>query len=224
MKSYKQNKSWKQILTLLIKKKKIIVIKKRRQATKISTNIVVSTTIVVTTIIVVTTTKLKWQKRQYYHENDINFVYRDEFIYHQKNDEKKLCLLFNMKTKIFRMIYNQIAYINFHKCYQRIFETLYFHKLIKRLRVYIRKCHVCQLNQIKRHTSYDELILIKTTSTFFHTLIFDFILILSKYQKYDCMLIMICKFTKNVDLLFDKTIYDAINWTIVILFWLLIVD
>ena len=101
---------------------------------------------------------------------------------------------------------------------------MYFHKLTKRLRVYIRKYHVCQLNQIKRHTSYDELILIKTTSTFFHTLIFDFILILSKYQKYDCIFIMICKFIKNVDLLFDKTIYDAINWVIVMLIWLLIVD
>ena len=120
-------------------------------------------------------------------------------------------MFFNIKTKIFRMIYNQIAYTSFHKYYQRIFETLYFHKLIKRLRVYIRKCHVYQLNQIKRYASYDELIFIKATLTFFHTLIFDFILILSKCQKYDCMFIIICKFTKNVDLLFNKTIYDAIN-------------
>ena len=101
---------------------------------------------------------------------------------------------------------------------------MYFHKLIKRLRVYIRKYYVCQLNQIKRHTSYDELILIKATSTFFRTLIFNFILILSKCQKYDYVFIMICKFTKNIDLLFDKTIYDAINWVIIMLFWLLIVD
>ena len=120
-------------------------------------------------------------------------------------------MFFNLKTKIFRIIYNQIVYANFHKYYQRIAKILYFHKLIKRLRVYIRKCHVCQLNQIKRHVFYDELIFIKIISTFFYTLIFDFILILFKCQKYNYMFIMICKFIKNVDLLFDKTIYNVID-------------
>ena len=80
------------------------------------------------------------------------------------------------------------------------------------------------MNQIKRHAFYDELIFIKIISIFFHTLIFDFILVLFEYQKYNCMLIMICKFIKNVDLLFDKTIYGVIDWTILILFWLLIID
>ena len=45
----------------------------------------------------------------------------------------------------------------------------------------------------------------------FYTLIFDFILILSKCQKYDFMFIMICKFIQNLDLLFDTTIYDVAN-------------
>ena len=122
-----------------------------------------------------------------------------------------MCLFFNLKAKIFHMTYNQITYANFYRYYQRIFETLYFHKLIKRLRIYIRKCHVCQLNKIKRYTLYDELIFIKTTSISFYTLIFDFILILSKCQKYDYMLIIICKFIKSVDLLFDKTIYNVVD-------------
>ena len=38
------------------------------------------------------------------------------------------------------------------------------------------------------------------------------------------MFIIICKFIKNVDLLFDKTIYDVVDWTILILLWLLIID
>ena len=57
-----------------------------------------------------------------------------------------MCLFFSSKTKIFRIIHDQIAHINFHRCYQRIVEIFYFHKLIKRLRVYIRKCRVYQLN------------------------------------------------------------------------------
>ena len=126
--------------------------------------------------------------------------------------------------KIFRITHDEINHIDFHRCYQRIVETLYFYKLIKRLRVYIRKCHVCQLNQIKRYVFYDELIFIKVISTLFHTLIFDFILILFECQKYDCMFIMICKFIKNVDLLFDKTTYDVVDWVAIILVWLLIVD
>ena len=54
IKNYKKNRSWKQILTLLIKKQKITIIRKRRQANS-STNIVVSTRIVATTNIVVAT-------------------------------------------------------------------------------------------------------------------------------------------------------------------------
>ena len=92
------------------------------------------------------------------------------------------------------------------------------------MRVYIRKCYVYQLNQIKRHVFYNELIFIKIIKIFFYTLIFDFILTLSKYQKYDCILIIICKFFKNVNLLFDKTIYDVVNWAFLILIWLLIID
>ena len=209
-------------MTLLIKKK-IIVIKKRRQTTNTSI-VVVSTKTTSSTNIVDSIIESKWQKRQQRHDNDIDFVYRDDFIYYQKNDKKKLCLFFNLKTKIFRIIYDEINHVDFYRCYQRIVETFYFHKLIKRLRVYIRKYHVCQLNQIKRHVFYDELIFIKTISTFFHTLIFDFILVLFKCQKYDYMLIMICKFFKSVDLLFDKTIYDVVEWAILILAWLLIVD
>ena len=38
------------------------------------------------------------------------------------------------------------------------------------------------------------------------------------------MFIMICKFFKNVDLLFDKTIYNIVDWAILILAWLLIVN
>ena len=122
IKSYKQNKSWKQILILLIKKQKITIIRKRRQATNTFANIVVLTTIVVLTIIVSTKiitsrTKSKWQKRQHYHENDIDFVYRDELIFHQKNNKKKLCLFFNLKTKVFRIIHDEINHVDFHHCY-----------------------------------------------------------------------------------------------------------
>ena len=223
MKNYKQNKSWKQILVLLVKKQKIIVIRKRRQTTNSFTNIDVSTKIIISTKTIIfatnniSTTKSKWQKRQRHYDSDVDFVYRDDLIYHHENDKKKLCLFFNLKTKIFRITHDEINHVDFHRCYQRIVETFYFHKLIKRLRVYIRKCHVCQLNQIKRHAFYDELIFIKITSTFFHTLILNFILILSKCQKYNCILIMICKFIKNIDLFLDKTIYDVVDWIVAIL-------
>ena len=196
-------------MTLLIKKK-IIVIRKRRQTTNTSI-VVVSTKTTSSTNIVDSIIESKWQKRQQRHDNDIDFVYRDDFIYHQKNDKKKLCLFFNLKTKIFRITHDEINHVDFHRCYQRIVEIFYFHKLIKRLRIYIRKCHVCQLNQIKRYAFYDELVFIKIISTFFHTLIFDFILVLFECQKYDCIFIIICKFIKNVDLFFDKTIYDVVE-------------
>ena len=70
-------------MTLLVKKQKVIVIRKYRQAIVVLTKIFALAKISFSTkTIISTTTKSKLQKRQHYHENDIDFIYRDEFIYH----------------------------------------------------------------------------------------------------------------------------------------------
>ena len=71
-----------------------------------------------------------------------------------------------------------------------------------------------------QHASYELLNSISISSILFHTIIMNFILILSLsfflYQ-YNNILTVTDKFTKWVLLLFDKFIYTAIQWTNVLL-------
>ena len=82
MKKYRKKKFWSQILTLIINKTKITMIKKNRIVEK----------------------KI-WQKVAKFHESDIDFYYRNDFIYHQKNRDKnvreRLCLFQILKKKYF---------------------------------------------------------------------------------------------------------------------------
>ena len=117
-----------------------------------------------------------------------------------------------MKNDIFKCVYDQVAYVKYYRCLSWISKTLYFRRLTKYLRIYIRKYHLCQLNQIRRHRLYEELILIRIANVFFYIIVIDFILSLLIYQRYNILLTIIDKFTKSIDLISDKNIWFTIEW------------
>ena len=145
------------------------------------------------------------------HDNDINFLFWNDLIYQLKNDRERFCLSTFLKLNVFVIVHDQTSHINFHRCHQRIFETLYFYQLAKRLRLYIRKCYACQLNQTRRHLLYDELMSIITFNTSFHIIIMNFILNFFICRDMNCFLIFICKISKSNKLLFDKNIYFVVD-------------
>ena len=42
-------------------------------------------------------------------------------------------------------------YAKHHRAYVKLLKTMYIHKLLKKLIIYIRHCSTYQLNQIRRH-------------------------------------------------------------------------
>ena len=92
------------------------------------------------------------------------------------------------------------------------------------MRLYIRKCHACQLNQTRRHLFYDKLMSIITFSTLFHIITMNFILNFFICRDMNCFLILICKVFKSNKLLFDKNTYFVTDWTKMILNLLFIAD
>ena len=81
--------------------------------------------------------------------------------------------------------------------------------------MYITHCSEYQLNQTKWHASYESLYFIKMLVILFYTIIMNFILILfssSSLYKYDNLLTVINKFSKQVLLLFSKFIYTVSDW------------
>ena len=146
---------------------------------------------------------------------DIRFKLREDLIYYASNENKKrLCVSTAMKQEIFKIAHDLSNHDDFHRIYDRIVNSMYFKQLTKRLRNYIEYCSECQLNQIKRHSFYESLQLIVTSTISFHTLTIDFILRLSSMSSDDmnCIMTMTDKFTKRCMTLFDKTIYNAKDW------------
>ena len=152
---------------------------------------------------------------------DIVFEINDELIYHV-DERRRLCISAACEQKIFRMTHDENQHSDRHRCYQKIIDILYVFRLNRKLRLYIEHCSSCQLNQIKRHRLYEKLISIFSSSRSFHTIIMNFIVELSDI--YDALLTMIDKFFRRVMTMKDKTIYDVVEWTHLLLKRLLIAN
>ena len=93
----------------------------------------------------------------------------------------------------------------------------------RKIKQYVKHCSFCELNQIKRYASYDELISITTKRIFSKTVAINFIVTLSK-NKNDFILISICKVFKRVNLIFEIITWTIEQWTNVFLDRLLITN
>ena len=145
---------------------------------------------------------------------DIDFSLKNDLIYHVKNEKKRLCILKNIEANVIKAIHDDCFHVSHHCAYVRLFEIVYVHKLSRKLIIYIRHCFSCQLNQIKRHRDYDELIFVFTFFISFHIIAMDFVLALSKNnsKRYDCVLNITNKFFRRVLSIVEKSIYVAIDW------------
>ena len=78
------------------------------------------------------------------------------------------------------------------------------------------------LNQIKRHRFYEKSILIFMSFESFHTLIINFIMTL--FDEWDALFIVTNKYFRRVMLIYDKIIYEAIDWVTLLIDRLLQTD
>ena len=124
----------------------------------------------------------------------IRFKLRDELIYYTNfDDDRKRLYIFNaLKREIFELTHDRQHYERFHKKHNRIVNFIYIRHLSKHLRAYKNYCSKCELNQIKRYKSYENIILINRSRLSFHIIIMNFIITFSKIKKgFDNLFIMI---------------------------------
>ena len=139
---------------------------------------------------------------------EINFVLKsNDIIYYLNTNARRFCISKLMKQKMFRLTHNENQHVEIHRNHERIFDTLYISRFFKKIKKYIEHCFNCQLIQIKRHKSYDELMSIILFSTLFHIIIMNFILALS--NDLNIVFTMTNKYSKRVSLIVDKITYNA---------------
>ena len=154
--------------------------------------------------------------------SDIFFETRDKLIYHNDNDRLRLCVSQLLKKKVFRLTYDQNQHLKINRSYHWLTDILYISRLYRKIRAYVIHCPTCQINQTKRHIIYDELNFIFPSFISHHIIAMNFIVDLSR--KYDCLLTIICKITRQLFFIFDYSIDSAVSWARKILIALQFVD
>ena len=156
---------------------------------------------------------------------DIDFKLRDDLIYHVKKNIFRLCIFKNCEQKVFKLIHDDCFHAEHHRVYARLIESIYIHKLFKKLTIYIRHCSTCQLNQVKRHRSYDELTSLFILSIFFHTLTMNWVVTLSiNKNDFDCTLNVTCKFNRKLQSIQKKIIFFVVKWVTLLINRLQLID
>ena len=140
---------------------------------------------------------------------DIDFELDDELIYHTKKKRRRLCISTFCEIEIFRMSYDDNQHVERHRCYQRITDSLYVSRLFKKLRQYLNHYFSCQLNQTKRHKSYEKLMSIFSISRPFHIIVINFVVDLS--EVYDALITITNKFFRRTLFIRNKTTYIVVD-------------
>ena len=153
-----------------------------------------------------------------FNSRDVRFRYRNDLLYYTFDfDSKRLCILAIMKIEMFRQAHDFTHHDDFMRTYDRLRNSIYVHSMIKHSKIYIIHCSKCQINQIKRHSIYDELTSIISFAIFFHTIIMNFIVKLSFNRDMNVLLTITCKFSKKILLISNHDTWFATNWTNVII-------
>ena len=156
-------------------------------------------------------------------KNDLIFRF-DQNIENHDYQSRRLCIFHSIIKNILNIVYNNIHF-GYARCYEIVLFNYYIRDLIRYLRNYLKYCFKYQMFQTRRHKLYDFLQSIFILSISFHIIIIDFVLTLFLSSKeWDCLMSIICKFIKRILLIFDKTIWIAVEWSYALLNKLNIVD
>ena len=133
---------------------------------------------------------------------EIDFKLRDDLVYYfDKESCLRLYISRSVEEDIFKTIYNNNYYSGYYCCLIRINKTLFISRALNKIRIYVKYCSVCQINQTKRYRLYNKLIPIFTESISFYTIAIDYIIEL--FGKYNCLLTITDKFSCCLQLISD---------------------
>ena len=150
--------------------------------------------------------------------NELIFRFDDFIIDNHAYESYRLCISYSAIQNILVVAHDN-SHSDFARCYEKITVFYYIRDLFKYFKNFLKHCSKCQTYQTRRHKFYDSLQFIFTSNIFFHTIIIDFILTLSKSRvdQFDCVMPINCKYFKRIMLVSDKNTWTAAQWNHVLL-------
>ena len=157
-------------------------------------------------------------KLSFYRENGLIFRFDGYITDSHVYEFHRFCISQSVIQNIFVAVHDD-SHSGFVRCYDKITVFYYIRDLFKYLRDFLKHCFKCQAYQTRRHKFYDSLQFIFTSNIFFHIIIIDFILILSRSRvgQFDCVMPISCKYFKRIVLIPDKNTWTAVQWNHVLL-------
>ena len=138
---------------------------------------------------------------------EFSYFMNDDLIYYIDLIDSccHFCILKSLEKEIFQMTHDEHHHADFHWVYNTIVASLFIWSLSWQLGQYIIHCLQCQHYQIVQHQSYEVLQPVVRLLISFHTVTADFIVELLKTKnRFDAVMMMICKFLKKVEFIPSK--------------------
>ncbi len=98
---------------------------------------------------------------------DVDFIEKNELIYHEKDNDSRLCISKTCEKDVFEIAHDDATHAEHHRAYNQLAKIVFLSRLSRKLHQYIKHCSTCQLNQTKRHRFYEELISIAISNISF---------------------------------------------------------
>ncbi len=73
----------------------------------------------------------------------IDFYLMNDLIYYIKNDKIRLYIFQNTKSIVMKTTHNDCFHASYYRVYAKLSDTIYIHKLFKKLIIYIQHCSQC---------------------------------------------------------------------------------
>ena len=148
--------------------------------------------------------------------DDMNFIFKKNRLYYVSSKKiLRFCISWNMKKNVFQIIHDQNHHCEFHRMYVRAIDAVYIKHFAIWFKRYIWYCKQCLKKQTTKHVLYEQLILIKIMTLFFHTITIDFIVTLSSFEsKMNAVFITINKYFKWIIMLSEMTTWSTFQWAV----------
>ena len=142
------------------------------------------------------------------------FSYDDGLLHY--TDElncRRICIPRSLEKSIFELAHDYRHHAGFHRTYQFLINAVYVLNLPNRLRLYIKNCPTCCLNETPRHRPFGMLQPILTPPIPGHTVTIDFVLGLPTAPSgKNITLNSTCKYSKKIEIIPGKTTWPAQEW------------
>lgn len=143
----------------------------------------------------------------------VYWLKKNDVLYHMKRDKsRRICVSSSLQREIMTIIYNNMKYLNFNKSLSHLRSAFYFTINNEFLQRYIRHCSSYQLTKTSFHWLYEKMHSISLFSKSFKITFIDFVTELSLSNEYDCLMTMMKKFNRAIQLISNKIIWKDAKW------------